>query len=449
VIGAGWSGLACALELSGRGLPVTVCEAAPQAGGRARAVAVRLGDRDFDLDNGQHLLIGAYSETQRLMAEAGVDLDRALLRLPFQVRYPDGVVLRASRLPAPLHLAAALLGARGLTWDDRRAAFSLVLRWRNSNWQVAQDRPASSLFADASPGIVRRLWRPLCLAALNVEPAQASARILLTVLRDSLAGGARAADLLIPRGSLTQVFAAPALSTLAQRGAELRLRSPVQRLAWTDGRWRLDIRGEQVLADAVVLALPPARAAPLLASAQRAELEPPVAALRSIGMAPIATVYLRFAPTLRLPRPAFALLDDEAAGRFGQWVFDRGQLDPANAGVLSVVVSAAGAALARGNTSLAAAVTAQLTADLGLPAPLASAVLAEKRATIVPAPGLQRPPTRLAAPRLYLAGDAAASDYPSTLEGSVRAGIAAARAVAADLPPAIASAAPEDRPPGT
>jgi squalene-associated FAD-dependent desaturase len=436
VIGAGWSGLACALELTRRGFTVSLFDAAPQPGGRARAVGVKLGDREFVLDNGQHLLIGAYAETLRLMGEAGVDVDDALLRLPFEFRFPDGFQLRARRLPAPLHLAAGLLATAGLSWADRRQALGFVLRWRRQRWQMRADAPASVLFRAAPAEIVRRLWRPLCLAALNVELEEASAQVLLNVLRDSLAGGAQAADLLIPRRDLTQAFAAPALHTLTSRGADVRLRSPVQQLTHADARWRIDSRGRIADADVVVLALPPERAADLLASTQCARLAMAIGLLRSIAMAPIATVYLRYSPAVRLPWPACALLDDSAAGRFGQWVFDRGRLDEANAGVLGVVISAAGAALSSDAGSLGTSVASQLSADLGLPIPLASAVLAEKRATIVPAPGLQRPPTRLSAPSLYLAGDAAASDYPSTLEGSVRAGIAAARALAADLRPA-------------
>jgi len=432
VIGAGWSGLAGALEATRRGFAVALFDAAPQAGGRARAIAFRLGDREYVLDNGQHLLIGAYTETLRLMGEAGVDLDDALLRLPFEIRYPDGFLLRARRLPAPLHLAAGLLGS-SLGWDARRQALAFAWRWRRRRWRLDQDAPASTLFTGAPREIVGRLWRPLCLAALNVELEDASAQVLLNVLRDSLVGGARAADLLIPRRDLTQIFVAPALRALSARHAELHLRSPIQQLTRVDEHWRLESRGATIDVDAVVLALPPERAADLLASVRRPELDAPVRMLRSIAMAPIATVYLRYPPERQLPWPGCALLDDAAAGRYGQWVFDRGRLDAGNAGVLSVVISAAGAALANDTASLAAATATQLSADLDLPAPLASAVLAEKRATVVPGPGLQRPSARLPLPALYLAGDAAASDYPSTLEGSVRAGLAAARALSADL----------------
>ncbi|MCU0765140.1 MAG: hydroxysqualene dehydroxylase HpnE [Burkholderiaceae bacterium] len=432
VIGAGWSGLACALELTGAGVAVTLLDAAPQPGGRARAVAVRLGDREFTLDNGQHLLIGAYGETLRRMREVGVATDETLLRLPFELRYPDGFLLRRRRLPAPLDLAAGVIGAARLGWWQRWHVVGFVLRWQSRAWTIAPDAPASTLFASAPAELVRRLWRPLCLAALNVEPADASAQTLLTVLRDSLAGGAGAADLLLPRRDLTQAFAGPAVDILRARGAEVRLRSPVRHLSRGPSLWRLAGPATAAAAEAVVLALPPRRAADLLASTQRPDAGPAIALLRAVDTAPIATVYLRYPPGVRLPWPASALLDDPDSGRFGQWVFDRGQLDASNDGVLSVVVSAAGAALAAGPAALSSSVAMQLAADLGLPEPLAAAVLAEKRATIAPSPGLRRPPTRLPVPALYLAGDAAHSEYPSTLEGSVRAGIAAARAIIAD-----------------
>ena len=63
VVGAGWAGLAAAVELAAAGARPVVFEAGRQLGGRARRT--RLDERE--LDNGQHLLIGAYRETLRLM----------------------------------------------------------------------------------------------------------------------------------------------------------------------------------------------------------------------------------------------------------------------------------------------------------------------------------------------------------------------------------------------
>lgn len=428
VVGAGWSGLACALALIDGGAEVAVLDAAPQVGGRARRVQLQLGDRRYALDNGQHLLLGAYRDTLALMRRVGVDPDGAFKRLPFALRYPDGVELVARRLPAPWHLAAALASARGLNWRERFAAARWVRRWQRRGWRASADTRASAL-CDGQPRLlVERFWEPLCLAALNARLAEASAQIFLNVLRDSLGGDAAASELLLPRSDLSRLFPDAAARAIAA-GAELHLRCPVQAIERrTATRWRLALRGQPREADAIVLALPPARAAELLQPCTPTE----AAALAAIEAAPIATVYLRYPASTRLAHPVYALCEQPPRGDFGQWVFDRGHTDADCTGVLSVVVSGRGPHLDLSHDRLAAAVSRQLGAAFGLGAPLAAAVLTERRATMLPRPGLVRPPTRLSVPGLYLAGDAADSDYPSTIEGSVRAGLAAARAVLND-----------------
>ncbi|MCS6944429.1 MAG: hypothetical protein RMK97_03300 [Sutterellaceae bacterium] len=158
--------------------------------------------------------------------------------------------------------------------------------------------------------------------------------------------------------------------------------------------------------------------------------QPVAATLAQIEFAPICTVYLRYAQPPRLPQPIYALHTQPDNGHFGPWVFDRRQTNPNCAGVLSVVISGAGAHQALTACGLAALVAQQMIATFGLPAPAGSAVIPEKRATIVPRRGLVHPPPRVSADGLNLAGDAG-SPFPSTLEGSVRAGLAAAQALCA------------------
>jgi squalene-associated FAD-dependent desaturase len=430
VVGGGWSGLAAALRLTDSGARVTLLEAARQLGGRARRVDFVLGDARYALDNGPHLLAGAYSSTLALMRRCGVDAGSELVRLPFELRYADGFGLRAARLPAPWHLAGALLTARGMGLTDRIATARWALAWRSRGWHTASDRNALSLFEGMPPRLVARIWEPLCLAALNVRLAEASARIFLNVLRDTIGAAAAAADFLVPRHDLGRLLPDAAARVLQQAGAEVRCGARVTALRQRGSTWHATLLDSEVAADAVVLALPAPRAADLIESTPAASFVP---LLNAVRHAPIATVYLRYSSRERLQSIVQPLVGDPARQRFGQWVFDRGALDSTHAGILSIVISGAGPHLELEQPALADAIARQLTDTLGLPAPSAHAVIVEKRATIAPVPNLQRPPARLLR-GLYLAGDAADSPYPSTLEGSIRAGDAAAAACLVDCP---------------
>ena len=80
------------------------------------------------LDNGQHILIGAYQATLELMREVGADTAPLLRRLPLALQYPDGQGLRLRQgAPVPAFVRA-VLGRQGWTLGrppgaaDRRRA---------------------------------------------------------------------------------------------------------------------------------------------------------------------------------------------------------------------------------------------------------------------------------------------------------------------------------------
>jgi squalene-associated FAD-dependent desaturase len=431
VVGGGWSGIAAALTLADAGCSVTLFEAAPQLGGRARRVELDLGGQHYPLDNGQHLLIGAYRQTLTLMQRLGLDLAQAFIREPFTLHYPDGFRLQASRAPAPLHLLGALLFARGLSAGERLAMARGVDRWKRAGWSAPRTLAASALMDGQPPRVVERIFQPLCVAALNVRLQDAAADIFLAVLRDSLGAERAAADLLLPRTDLSALLPDAAQAAFGPARVDVRLRCALAGLSRSGPGWTAFTRAGPCAIDAVVLALPPWRAAPLLATAAVPALDAAIGQLGRIAAAPIVTVYLRYAAGTRLPAVAMALAEDPDAQSFGQWVFDRGALDARCDGVFSVVVSAKGPHEALDHPALAVTVARQLTCALKLPPPLAMRVIEEKRATIAPSPGLARPPAALSTPGLFLASDSADSPYPSTIEGSVRSGVAAARALLA------------------
>jgi squalene-associated FAD-dependent desaturase len=456
VIGGGWAGCAAAVTLAAAGRRVSLFEAGRTLGGRARRIEVD----GRSLDNGQHILLGAYRATLKLLKQIGVNADEAMLRLPLQMRYPeietqDGMDFLAPRLPAPLHLLLALLRAKGLTREDKLALarFSSAARWMG--WTLNDDCSVIELLErfDQTERLTRLMWAPLCVAALNTPPERASAQVFLNVLRDSLGARRAASDMLLPRTDLTRLLPQPAADFVGARGGKLYLGQSVAaispgstRQGDAAARWRLALKNPahaletDLEFDAVILATGPETAADLLGEIafddtnHEAAIGRQIDAIRALQYEPITTCYLQYDADTRMAAPFYALLDDPAQAAWGQFVFDRGQLsaNPADAGLLAVVVSAAGNAIADGHAALAQGIAAQLARSLQQPAlnsPQWSRVISEKRATFSCTPGLQRPDNEDLPPGLRLAGDYLAGDYPATLEGAVLSGIASAQSL--------------------
>lgn len=431
VIGAGWAGCAAAAELAANGACVALLEASDELGGRARRLPLELAGHWHVLDNGQHLLLGAYSETAALFEQLNVAFDTVVERRPFELHYPDGFRLQASRLPAPWHLATALVTARGLQLSDRAAMIEFLRALKKSHWNLGNDRCTTDWLLERkqTPQVVRRVWRPLALAALNTPLDRASAQIFANVLRDSLGATGAASEMWLPRADLSALFPDAVVRYVVAHGGEIYRDARVDRIE-RKNRFHLQLRNEPertIEVDAVVYAAAPTHLEHIVG--QRHLLSAIYEALARFEHEPLYTVYLKYTPAVRVARGFTALLDDPAKRRYAQWVFDRGALNPANQGILAAVISSSGPHEAESLEDVCQAVTQQLTDDLGLPAPLDTRAIADRRATLAAVPHLHRPPNRTPWPGFAIAGDWTESDYPSTLETAVRSGRAAARAL--------------------
>jgi hydroxysqualene dehydroxylase len=406
VIGGGWAGLAAAVEATRLGHRVTLFEMAPQLGGRSRGVEAN----GLMLDNGQHILIGAYSATLALMRTLGVDVEAALLRTPLRFTGPDGSGLQLEAGAPIVAFARAVLGQRRWALRERLSLLAAAAGWAARGFRCNESTTVGELTARLPLSIREQLIDPLCVAALNTPAAEASARVFLRVLRDALFSGPGSADLLLPRVSLSELLPAPAQRRLAD--AELRLHTRVESLCADAAQWRVnDERFERV-----VLAATPTESA-RLASEIAPDWARTVAALR---FEPIVTVYLQ-GDGVRLAEPMIALRSDAESP--AQFVFDRGQLGGPK-GLLAFVISGAQPWVDLGLEATTQTTLAQARAALGLELRTVHST-AEKRATFRCTPGLIRPNAHLA-PGLLAAGDHIDGPYPATLEGAVRSGLHAA-----------------------
>ena len=428
VIGGGWAGIAAAVRAVEAGHHVTLIEMAPQLGGRARRV-----DHDgVALDNGQHILIGAYRDTLALMRRVGADPETLLRRQPLELVDAAGDGLRLpTGAPIPAFVRA-VLAMRGWSHGERWALLGAALRWRCNGFDADARTSVAALTQGLSPRVRATLIEPLCVAALNTPAAQASARVFLRVLRDALFSGPGSADLLLPRAALSALLPEPAARWLAAAGAELHCGRRIGTLATQAGGWLVD--GERF--DAVVLACTATEAARLAQP-----LAPRWAAQAgAFDYEPIVTVYLQSRGS-RLAQPMTTLASGVDAP--AQFVFDLGAIDGGGprAGLFAFVVSGARGWAERGlNATTAATLHQALTAfapGTWREAPQTLRTLVERRATFLCVPGLVRPPTLIAA-GLAAAGDYVDGPYPATLEGAVRSGAAAVAALGLS----VATAAP-------
>jgi squalene synthase HpnD len=433
VLGAGYAGLAAALELLRRGHDVTLVEARALLGGRAHSFSeVKTGQV---LDNGQHILMGCYHETLDLLQQLGVE-DRLYsppsMAVPFLS--PRGGSTLAATLPAPFHLVSALLGFGEMNAADKFSAATLAVRLRLGARPTATETVQAWLARwKQTPNAVRALWEPLCLAALNEPVATASAALFATVIGRSFLGGADDAKILLSKVGLSQLFAPEVRRLLEMCGGTLQLQAPVSALRFGSGRIEAVVLGDGTVLqpDAVVSALPWHVLRGLLpAESGLAEK------CRAIQDAPIVSLHLWLDRRV-LDSPFVGLLDSPV-----HWVFSREHIhgpEPDQPGhVITAVVSGA-----RDLVDKSAAELEELTLrEIGrfIPAVREAKVLHRmvykaRSATFAATPEAEplRPGAETEWGNFWLAGDWTATGLPATIEGAVLSGRTAARALDASI----------------
>jgi hydroxysqualene dehydroxylase len=260
--------------------------------------------------------------------------------------------------------------------------------------------------------LYKRLVEPLLLAALNIDPPQGAARLAAAVIRETLAAGGRACRPLIAREGLGATLIEPALSHLQQRGAVLRLEHQLRALRFAAERVEaLDFGGDTIALtadDAVVLAVPPYVAAPLVE-----KLSVPT------EFRAIVNAHFRIAPPADMP-PILGVLNGTV-----EWIF-------AFPGRVSVTISAGDRLVDGARDVLAKAIWSEVAGATGLPAELPPwQIVRERRATFAATPeqDAKRPGAATRWRNFALAGDWTDTGLPATIEGAIRSGNHAAELI--------------------
>lgn len=432
VVGGGLAGITAALRCADAGCSVTLLETRARLGGAAGSFL----RGELSVDTGQHVFLRCYRGYAELLRRIGV-LDRVRVQPRFRVPVlsPSAApaVLRRWDLPAPAHVAPALLGHPGLTLPQRIRAARTGMRLRELDpADPALDRIS---FGDwlreqrESPRSARVLWGLLSVAALNAEPDESSLALAAEVFRTGLLDAPDSGDIGVPVRPLGEIHGTAAHRALEDAGVQVLLRTKARAVRRTSAGWQVPITGrdgDDILdADGVVVAVPHQQAEALLADVP----VPGSAQWPRLSAAPIVNVHVVYdRPVLR--EPFAAVLDSPL-----QWLFDRtGPSGLARGQYLAISLSAAQQYVEQRTTDLRALFLPALREVL--PAAREARVrdffvTREPRATFAQTPGTAglRPPAETGMPGLALAGAWTATGLPDTLEGAVRSGADAARAV--------------------
>jgi len=425
VVGAGWAGLASAITATQKGHQVTLLEASRFWGGRARSIKPSFEDHPT-LDNGQHILIGAYQQTLSLMQTVGVNLEKVFWRRPLDLRYADGSGLSLPNKSFPMNLLQGIALNPSWRFVDKWQLLKTAWKWQRMRFECEDHLTVADLCQSMTPTVWQDLMEPLCVSALNTPAHEASGSVFLRIMKDALFGPVGSSDLLLPRLDLGDLFPHAAIKWLEKNGVSChtgqRIESIVDLSNNSNPSFRWQLGDDQF--DHLIIATPAWEAAHLLEAFNSAW----AATAHQLKHETIATVYVQGPLDFKLPQSMLALRT--AQGSPAQFAFDRGQIytEAHTPGLLAFVVSA--------NKLSKEDVTQQVLGQLrALLIQLGQATLridafkviqtvVEKRATFACTPNLKRPSAK-PCQGITVCGDYVEGPYPATLEGAVISGIQA------------------------
>ncbi len=429
IVGGGLSGLAAAVSLASRSIPVLILEQRKAPGGRAWSFTDEA--TGTVIDNGQHVLIAGYERTMAFLGTIGTR-DRLRIQKTPELTFHHPVrgfcTFRLPRIPSPFHLLAGIASTDLFSFADRLRMLRAGSALRSFREGSFADVPIEAWLdtLGQSPEAKRSFWEPLAVAIMNEHIRVASALVFVRAIRTAFLSSARGAALAIPAVGLSDLYVGPARAFIEKRGGTLRCGADVAESV-ADGDRVTGVRlkeGETIGCSALILAVPSFRATALLPDPLRASGF--LANAASIPLSPIVSVHLWFEKDA-MPQEAVGVI-----GRRIQWAFNRRKISPqsesgrTNGGHVSVVISAAHAFVDMENDEMIRTAEEDLRSVYGtdMGNVTHAVVIREKRGTFSCTPDVERirPGCDTPVKNLFLAGDWTATGYPATIEGAIASG---------------------------
>jgi squalene-associated FAD-dependent desaturase len=414
VVGAGWAGLYCAYKLTQAGHQVTLIEAAPQSGGRARSVAFN----KYQVDNGQHICLGAYTTLRSALKELGMAEQQLFKILPLQIltRGTRTLKLRLSKFPAPYHLLFGILTARGLSFSDKIQAIKFCRYLKKIDFKLDSDCTLLELLTNyhQTESLISYLWEPIALAATTTPISIVSAQVFLNILKRSFTGRFSDSNWYLPMTDLSNIFPALIEQQLNKNGTEILYSQTIHQIDLSNQYCKsISSKSRIWEADNFVLAIPPWHASRLLNP--HLQMHYITKALNKFSYQPITTVYLEFSTPIAMHYPLVGML-----GSTCQWIIDRTICAQPN--ILSCVISGSGRHLNLSHAKLIETIIKELQTEFPrMGSPISHRLITEKFAAFTCSPEIHacRVGAKTSISNLWLSGDHLQTELPSTLEGAL------------------------------
>ena len=434
IIGGGLSGLTAAVDLSLRGAKVIVLEQSLELGGRCYSFTdPATGDI---IDNGQHVLIGAYHNTLRYLDMIGA---RQLLRedenrtLYFHHPVKGMCGFSLERLPAGIKAPKGFLTSRLFSPRDRIGMLAIALQLLSRDEKLEKKLRLLTVEewlvrSGQSEEARRSFWYPVAVSVMNELPEKADAVLLARAMKAAFLGKESDSTVLIPSVGQTELYVKPAMELLKGKGSEIQTGAEVQCLTIRNGKTQgvLLKNGTRIDAEKVISSVPYYAFERMLPAEVRSG-----GVFGYLGMfnsSPIISINLWFDRKF-MPETYVGLI-----GRRIQWLFNRNAIlagDRKGGAVLSAVISGAYRYIDRSKEDLVQMALEDIASVYPESAGAKlnhSSVIKEKRATLSCTPEAEqvRPLTRTTIGNLFLAGDWTDTGFPGTIEGAVMSGFSAA-----------------------
>jgi squalene-associated FAD-dependent desaturase len=435
VIGGGIAGISCAMEFAKKNCEVILLESRNSLGGRFYSFQDK--ETGEEIDNGQHVLVGAYRNLLKVFKE--LDTDKYLsyqkaLKVLFLDKDGKKSILDTSRFPGKLGLIYGFIRLSGFSLLSKISIINFLNRIKSDRISAVNQTVIELLTENKQQEkVIKRFWEPLVFATMNATLQNASAELFIAVIKGLLLNDIRDSSIIIPTVPFSKLIN-PFIEWLEKNGGKCQLIHSVKEIIIQNNK-AIGVRlnsEEEIFADAIISAVPHESLNNIL---NFEIIGSHFQEIMNYSYSPIISIYLWFDKEIMV-EDFVALL-----GTHIHWVFNRrrlvkseSQINETYHGHIALTISAAIELINLSDSELIEICLSELRQVL----PKARTanlkhhrIIKYKKATVLPTPEFthNRPKSKTSIDNLYIAGDWTDTGLPATLEGAAVSGVMAAREV--------------------